>query len=214
MIDTQDNIKVTYRDVAKLLCSNIPDSDYSAVVNTTLETVKSLPEQTKLAMRIAYIFAAKVPHDERLDCFQSFTATLIEHGTNEPKLAYSITMNNWRNWWRAYKIHAYTDLDATIENDDSDDATTLGDLLIGEIEFSNRIESDDSADRLWLKVPADIKPLILKRMQAREPIVESTHGKVTTLKRGRPMSGAALTSTERSQLNRWIAKDGYKLVLN
>ena len=214
MNQNQDTIKVTYRDVAKLLCTDIPECDYSAAVDKALDTIKALPEQTKLSMRIAYIFAAKVPHDERLDCFQSFTATLIEHGTNEPKLAYSITMNNWRNWWRSYKIHAYTDLDATIENDDSDDVTTLGDLLVGEIEFTNRLESDDSADRLWLQVPADIKPIILKRMQAREPIIEATHGKVTTYKRGRPMTSAALSSTERSQLARWIAKDGYKLVLN
>ncbi|MDD5700411.1 MAG: hypothetical protein PHU23_00050 [Dehalococcoidales bacterium] len=85
-------IKVEYRDIAKLLCRELPleSDEYHDAVEVKLSQLKSLPAQVKLSMRIAYIFSAKVPHDEREDCFQSFTATLIQSQVTDEKLAYSI----------------------------------------------------------------------------------------------------------------------------
>ncbi|MDD5510670.1 MAG: hypothetical protein PHI12_07670 [Dehalococcoidales bacterium] len=222
-----DTIKVEYRSIAKVLCTNIPECDYTAAVESTLEAVKNLPEQTKLSMRIAYIFASKVPYDDRLDCFQDFTATLLKSGIDEPKLAYSVIRGDWLDWWKASKIHAHIDLDSKIESDDGD-VTSLGDLIVGEIEFVNKYESDDTAVRLWSRIPDDIKPLIIKRMRGqslthdraiREPVQAPIVGKHRKeykrfLLRGRPITGHSLSNTERSQLARWIAKSGYQLTLS
>ena len=181
-------------------------------------------------MRIAEFFAHRVPFEEREDCFQTFTATLLDSKVTEEKLAYTIIRHDWLNWWKAYKTKQHLDLDSSIEDDDGN-ATTLGDLLVGEVEYEHRvgvaIEDNDAARYLWNQIPTNIKPLIAKRLAGqnlvaprirREPVEEPLVGKhrkeyARFLRRGRPATGAILDNTERSQFNRWIHTHGASLIL-
>ena len=181
-------------------------------------------------MRIAEFFAHRVPFEEREDCFQTFTATLIDSKVTEEKLAYTIIRHDWLNWWRAYKTKQHLDLDSSIE-DSEGNATTLGDLLVGEVEYEHRvgvaIEDNDAARYLWNQLPANIKPLVAKRLAGknlvaprirREPVEEPLVGKhrkeyARFLRRGRPATGAILGNTERQRFSRWVRTEGKELLL-
>ena len=219
--------ELTYRHIARILCHVEPESkDYPQAIETTLATIKALPAQHRLSMRIAYIFASKVPYEERGDCFQTFTATLIGRGVSDERLAYAICRCDWLDWWRAYKIRQHVDLDTTITDEDGN-ATTLGNLIVGMVDFEQRIGSELDAASLWERIPADIRPLIIKRMTGRalittrtsEPIAQPLIGKnrrayAGYLKRGRPKTDAALTDCERQRFNRWLHGAGASLLLS
>ena len=164
----QYRLKVEYRDIARRLCQTEPDADkYADALETTLAEVKRLPAQTKLSMRIAEFFAHRVPYEEREDCFQTFTSTLLDVGVTEEKLAYTIIRHDWLNWWRAYKTKQHLDLDSSIE-DSEGNATTLGDLLVGEVEYEHRIgvaiEDNDAVVVAMETDTAHIRPLVAKRL--------------------------------------------------
>lgn len=222
------HVKVEYRSIAKLLCQNLPveGADYTAAVETSLASIKRLPAQARLSMRVAYVFASKVPREEREDCFQTFTATLLgTHETSE-RFAYAAIRADWLNWWARYKIRQHTSLDSVVQ-DDEGNATTLGDLVVGEVEFEQKLGSDMDAATLWARIPDDIKPLVLKRLEGRnlvtrrergEPIAQPLVGKnrreyARFLRRGRPTTGRALTDCERQRFNRWVHKSGVSLLL-
>jgi hypothetical protein len=227
----QYRLKVEYRDIARRLCQTDADEPtYSDDLENTLAEVKRLPAQTRLSMRIAEFFSHRVPFEEREDCFQAFTSTLLDAGVTEERLAYTIIRHDWLNWWKAYKTKQHLDLDSSIQ-DEEGNATTLGDLLVGEVEYQYRVgvavEDDDAARYLWNQIPANIRPLVAKRLAGqnltaprtqREPIEAPLIGKhrkeyARFLRRGRPATGVVLGNTERQQFNRWIHANGASLIL-
>jgi hypothetical protein len=227
----QYRLKVEYRDIARRLCQTLPDEPtYSDDIERTLAEVKRLPAQTRLSMRIAEFFSHRVPFDEREDCFQTWTATLLDSKVTEERLAYTIIRHDWLNWWRAFKTKQHLDLDSSIE-DSEGNATTLGDLLVGEVEYEHRvgvaIEDNDAARYLWNQIPSHIRPLVVKRLAGqnlvaprtqREPIDQPLVGKhrkeyARFLRRGRPSTGVVLGNTERQQFNRWVHANGASLIL-
>lgn len=222
-------IEVSYRNIARLLCQTDREAnDYAEALEFTLTQVKALPAQTKLSMRIAYIFASKVPHEEREDCFQTFTATLLKSGISDERLAYAVIRADWLDFWRAYKVkeRARTTLESEVTDADGN-AAELGDLLIGEVEFENKMESTLDTASLWSQIPADMRSLIAKRLSGqnlttsrgtREPVSEPLIGRNRKeykrfVRRGRPTTGAALSNTERSRFNRWVKSDAARLLL-
>lgn len=186
-----DYLKVTYRDIAKMLASPIPveGEEFGLKVNEYLAAIKEIPIEAKLALKVAYIFSRKVPREEREDLFQDLTLAVLRANTKEEKLAYTIARLDWLNWWKRYKIRQHTSLDSVVE-DDSGNPTTLGEMLVGEVEFENKVNGKMDADRLWDKLPDSIKPIVTNRLL-----------------------GKALTSSQRVALHRYIKADGYKLLL-
>ena len=76
--------------------------------------------------------------------------------------------------------------------DDTDgNPITLAEMLVGETEFERKINGKLDAEAMFDKLPDTIKPIIEKRL-----------------------IGKALNSSERNKLNRYVKKDGYKLILN
>ena len=185
-------IQVTYRDIAKMLASALPveGEEFGVKVNEYLETIKALPREAKLAMKVGYIFSRKVPRQEREDMFQDIALAVFKVKAKDERLAYAIARCDWRNWWEKYSIRQHYSIDTIVE-DDKGNPVTFAELLVGEVEFERKMNGKLDAERIWDKLPEPIKPLVYKRL-----------------------IGKALTATERKQMSRYIQADGYRLLLN
>jgi len=184
-------IQVTYRDIAKMLASALPveGEAFGDKVSEYIETIKALPREAKLAMKIGYIFSRKVPRPEREDMFQDIALAVFKAKIKDERLAYAIACCDWRDFWRKYSIRQHYSFDTVVEDDDGN-PVTLSEVLVGEVEFERKMDGKLDAERIWNKLPKLIKPLVQKRL-----------------------IGKALTATERKQMSRYIKADGYRLLL-
>ncbi len=201
------NIKVTTRDIAKMLVSQLPveGAEYGAAVETALAEINKLPTNTRNYLKLAYIFSRKAPREEREDLFQEITLALLQSGVKDVKLAYSVARCDWKNFWARYKTRQHFSLDSVISDEDGNECT-IGDLLVGEIEYEHKLDSLLDAELLWNKIPADIKPLVTKKLIGK-PLTAERKGA------GRPKTDSALSGAERVRFHRWLNRDGYKLLL-
>lgn len=184
-------IKVEYRDIAKMLASALPveGEEFGRKVEEYLEAIKAMPVEAKTALKVAYIFSHKVPREEREDMFQDLALACFKAKVKDEKLAYAIARCDWLDWWSKYKIRQHTSLDSVVE-DSEGNATTLAELLVGEMEFETKMDGQLDGERIWDKLPADIKPLVAKRLM-----------------------GKALTVTERKRMSRFVQHQGVSLLL-
>ena len=184
-------LQVTYRDVAKMLASALPieGAEFSVKVKENLEAIKALTSEAKTALKVAYVFSRKVPREEREDLFQDIALTVFKAKVTDEKLAYAIARCDWQDWWRKYMIRQHTSLDSVVE-DDSGNPVTLAELLVGEVEFENKVNGKIEAERIWGLLPADVKPLVNKRL-----------------------IGKALTNKERAKMSYFVRTKGTQLLL-
>lgn len=178
-----------------MLCSHLPldGADYGAKVDEILNVIKSMPKPQKNALKSAFIFSRKAPREEREDLFQEIVLAILKANTKDEKLAYAIARCDWKDFWKAYSTRQHYFggyLGQTIENNDGTDATPLSELIVGECEFENKMNGNLQAEKIWAKLPADIKTIVNRRLQ-----------------------GYALKGNERVTLHRWIKREGYKLLL-
>jgi len=184
-------IEVTYRDIAKMMSSALPveGEEFSLKVSETLEAIKSLPQEAKIALKVAYVFSRKVPRQEREDLYQDIALAVFKAKTKDERLAYAIARCDWQNWWRQFKVRQHLSLDSVTEDNDGN-PVTLAELLIGETEFELKMDGKMDAERIWDRLPSHIKPIVQNRLL-----------------------GKALNSSERNKLNRYIKADGLSLIL-
>ena len=203
----QATINVDYRRIAKMMASALPvnDEEFGQAVNDYLTAIKRMPTPAKLALKAAYIFSHKVPREEREDVFQDIALAVLKADTKDAKLAYALARCDWKDWWRKYKVRQHYGLDCVVE-DDTGNPSTFSELLVGEVEFEFKMDGKLDGERIWDALPADIKPLIQKRLLGKPLSSER--------KRGNQKTDSALSNTGRQRLNRWIHREGYKLLLN
>lgn len=185
--------ELTYRRIAVMFVKALPveGDDFTIKVNEYLAVIKALPKEAKIALRMAYIFGSKAPREEREDLFQDIALALLKARATDEKLAYAIARCDWLDWWRKYKIRQHTSLDSVVE-DNEGNATTLGELIVGETEFENKVNGKMEAHRIWEvlgQFPA-IQTLVSKRL-----------------------IGKPLTRLEHGTLDRWVGKFGVSLLL-
>ena len=186
------------------------DNQFIALVGNTSKAIDKLDINAQLAIQTAFIFSRKAPANERQDLFQELLTAVLASGTEKLAFAYTIARRDWQNWYKTYKLHSqfYSGyLSDTITNSDGEE-TELAELLVGEVEFERRQIDKLDAQSLWHQIPADIQSLVVKRLQGK-PL-----GTSRNRKGGRPKQSQTLDNTERSRLNRWIQKEGYKLLIN
>ncbi len=184
-------IEVTYRDIAKMLCSALPveGQEFGEVVADTLEAIKRLPAEAKTALKCAYVFSRKVPREEREDLFQELALNVYKVKTSEEKLAYAIARTDWLDWWRKYKIREHYSLDSVTEDEDGNE-TTMANMIIGECEFEYKMDGKLDAERILDKMPSNVREVVNKRL-----------------------IGQALLASERQTLSRYVRKYGASLLL-
>jgi len=187
-------IKVTYRDLAKMLVKALPieDEEFGTKVEEYIRIIKALPAEAKVSLKSAYIFSAKVPRDEREDMFQELALAILQARTKDEKLAYAIARCDWRNWWQKFKTRQHFlagSLNAlTLDKDGQE--VEIAELLIGETEFELKMNGKIDAERIWDKLPDRIKPVVQKRLL-----------------------GFPLLKQEHNTLNYYVKTQGYKLLI-
>lgn len=203
---TKSTIKVTFRDIAKMLCRAYPidGQEFRDKVEETIGTIQKLPTESKNALRCAYIFSRKVPRDEREDMFQELALQLLKVESKDEKLCYSVARCDWLDWWRKYKRHSqfyagtldietvgqFEDGDRNSQGLNAEDGRRLRELLVGEVEYQ-RLDGNIDGKALWHRIPDKIKPIIEHRLL-----------------------GQRLTNSERFNLHYWLKTKGYQLLLS
>jgi hypothetical protein len=184
--------KVEYRDIAKMLSSALPveGEEFGNKVEEYIGAIKALPREAKLAMKVGYIFSRKVPREEREDLFQDIALALFKVKAKDERLAYAIGRCDWQDFWRKYTIRQHFSLDSIVE-DDEGNPVTFAELLVGEVEFERKMNGKLDAERIWDKLPENIKPIVYQRL-----------------------IGKALTKSERNTLNYYVRAHGARLLLN
>ena len=114
-------IKVTYRQIAKMLCRALPieGAEFGNKVSQVTNTVKAMPKAQKQALQCAYIFSHKVPRQERDDLFQEITLAIWESQTEDIKLAYAIARCDWLDWWDKFKTKQHYQLEFNPDDETS-----------------------------------------------------------------------------------------------
>jgi len=165
------NGKIEYRQIAVWLTKHVGDDDREVGVDVALEAIKILPTEAKAALKAAFMFALKAPHQEREDLFQELFLKLWEAkvalqgaNTGAEKLAYAIARCDWKNWWRAFKIRQHYSLSEPIKQGDDGQSITYEDLLVGETEFEAKVCGKLDAQLLWAKLPKRIKAIVGKKL--------------------------------------------------
>ncbi len=183
---------ITYRHIAKMMASALPieGQEFGLKVEQYLETIKTLPQEAKVALKSAYIFSRKVPREEREDLFQDIALAVLKIKTKDEKLGYAIARCDWRDFWKKYSIRQHYSLDSVVD-DTEGNPVTLGELLVGETEFERKMNGKLDCQQVFDSLPAHIQPLVNKRLM-----------------------GYTLNKTERNSLNYFVRKDGYKIILN
>ena len=145
-------IKVTYRDIAKMLASALPieGEGFREKVESNLKTIQSLGTEAKTALKSAYIFSRKVPRQEREDLFQELALAVLKARTKDEKLAYAIARCDWLNWWKKYKIRQHYSLDTIVEDEDGN-PRQMAELIVGEVDFEYKMDGKVDAERIWHK---------------------------------------------------------------
>ncbi len=151
-----------------MLCASLPveGEEFGKAVESTLTTIKSMPQEHRIALKSAYIFSRKVPREEREDMFQELALALLEARTKDERLAYTIARCDWRNWWEKYQIRAQYlggSLNETV-TDGEGGTVEYGELLVGEVEFERKMNGDLDGEALYNKLPSWVQKLVTKRL--------------------------------------------------
>lgn len=167
-----DKHEVTYRNIAKMLASALQvESEFAAHVEQFLHEIEDLPKYQRNALKYAYIFSRKAPKEERQDLYQELSLRLLEARCKNDKLAYAIARCDWKDFWKAYKLHSQYNLDSIERMADSEDGGGYGqdaidrrmyhaELLTGECEFEATIDSQI----LFSKLPHDVQGIVAKKL--------------------------------------------------
>ncbi len=163
-----NTIKVSYRDIAKLLAKSMPldGEDFGAKVNEYIEVIKALPAPARLALKSAYIFSKKVPREEREDLYQELVMAVLKAQVEDERLAYTICRCDWQNWWAKFKTREQFfggSLNRIIEDADGG-IIEAGELLVGEVDFDRRIDGDIDGKALYDQLPSWVKTIVDKRL--------------------------------------------------
>ena len=161
-------VKVTLRDIAKMLVKYMPieGQDFTSKIEAYISILKKLDKPSKLALTAAYVFSSKCPKAEREDLFMELVTRCYEANPQSEINAYSIARCDWKNWLDSwYREHKTTlqSYDITIQDDDGSEIRA-SELLVGDCEFEAHECSNIDASNIWQKLPADIKPIVQKRL--------------------------------------------------
>ena len=184
------SIQVEFRAIAKFLVKGIPidGQEFGAKVERTIATIRKLRPAQRTALKAAYVFAKKVPQDERQDLFQELVLALLERSTKDEKLAYAIARCDWIDWWKRFTTkqqYARVSLQSTVEDADGNE-TELSELIVGECEFERKMDGLLDGKALWAKLPNEIQAIVQKRLLGKA-LLKAEHNKLAYFARRHPM---------------------------
>ena len=92
------------RKLAKALAKGLPveGAAFGEHVDRIEHEVKALPKVQKTTLTLAYMFSAKVPHQERDDVSQEIILACLESGQTEERNLYVVARHTWAEWLRRW----------------------------------------------------------------------------------------------------------------
>ena len=132
------------------------------------EIAESLSKVLDLkAKNIGDIFkhwARKSPPDYTMDAMQDCAVAVLDASPNSYGLIHAICRARVRGIWEAWHKRQHYSLDAPINLDDATDSPdaqkTLGDMVLGVVEFEHHVIGEISEKALWLRIPPLFHPWI------------------------------------------------------
>jgi DNA-directed RNA polymerase specialized sigma24 family protein len=191
-VKNRSYVNVTSRDIALMFAKHSGFTDWHDIERLTddyLKSIKKMPKNQILALKMAYVFSSRLPIEDRQDMFQELFIALFQARVKDEKLAYTITRCNWVDFYRGYerKQNMYggsldtLDLNdiELIENQNNDiayhsdmpdrssmnarDKRTIREYLTGALEYE-QIDSDIDTHKFLKSMPKDIRSIVVKRM--------------------------------------------------
>jgi len=161
------------RSIAKMLSSalQVEGEDFKEHVESYLLEINKLPADARRALKYAFIFSRKAPHQEREDLYQELAIKLLELRAHDDKIAYAVARCDWKDWWKAFKLRVNYNWQSIERMADAEDGGGYGQeaidrqiyhsaLLQGEVEFERKVD----IDILWNKLPERIQAIISKQI--------------------------------------------------
>ena len=150
----------------------VEGEEFSEHVESYLKEIDKLPSDDRRALKYAFIFSRKAPHQEREDLYQELAIKLLEARPCSDKLAYAIARCDWKDFWKAFKIRSNYNWESIERIADAEDGGGYGEdaidrqvyhsaLLDGQIE----IERKTDAKILWDMLPKQIQAIVNKRLE-------------------------------------------------
>ncbi len=187
MKNNQNFVKVTYRDIARMLASKMVkfDEEIPELTDSVLESIRKLDNESKLALKTAMVWSSKVPIEEREDFFQDLFLTLYRNRVADERLAYSIARCDWKDFWKSYKTHSQfihgDNLETEVKDNDGN-AIQWGELMVGEAEFQVKLDAELDNSTLLAQFPVCFRKIIERRLL-----------------------GYSITGGEKRMLDKWVA---------
>jgi DNA-directed RNA polymerase specialized sigma24 family protein len=166
----KDYFKITDRDIAKWIVSRIPldftDEDLGLQIETYHQEINRLSDEARQALKCAMVFANKVPQQEREDLFQDLALTLWRKRLPDVKLAYAIARCDWIDWWKRYKVRSHYGFVSVEETEvsEAEDVKLQSEILVGEVDFEQKMCNRAEARWILSRIPRSIKALAQKRL--------------------------------------------------
>ena len=218
-------LKVTARQIAKHLVKGLPleGAAFKAEVDEVTKAIDKLAAEQRQALKCAYVFASKVPRQEREDVFQELFTKLLENGATSERLQYVIARCDWVEWWRRYKVRQNYSLDVNLDAEVSEtldiNDVKLEDLanrsaemqdIVTETRQALALQHEGRLFRESFVAQVDFETQIIDKLEARR-IWQALPDRVKAIAEKR-LLGRALTGAERKYLCLWL-KDNRQLVM-
>ena len=144
--------------IANWLAVNLPiydDTHTTGMAELATEykaKIDAMPKHQQRALKMAYIFAHKVPRQDSEDLFQELALALLECGKSPECNQYIVARRVWVDWWRAryYKVNNEVSLAYDVEGEVSEK------LGINEVLLSELVESNTEMALLYEEVKSEI----------------------------------------------------------
>ena len=182
-------MKVTYRQIARLLVRELPLDNEERVgkVDEYTKAIEAMPEQARLALQSAYIFSSKVPPKEREDLFQDIVYAVLQKskdGKDGGGVAYMTGRGKWLDGLgcgeHKKKRQPSVSLNEVITEQGRQ--IEVGETIVGMDDLEDKVINRVEAQRIYRELPRHIK-LLVKRMFRGEALLPKERSMVFRYRR-------------------------------
>ena len=207
------------RKLAKALAKGLPveGAAFGEHVDAIEHKVKALDSRHKLALTLAYMFSAKVPHQERDDVSQEILLACLESGQTEESHLYVVARNTWiewlRRWYTRQQYELGVDFDAVVAerlgiNEPKLDelCEVSGDMLDIVLETRAQVITEHETKATRQEFDAQNEYALTDDNPKAKRIWKALPARIKAIARKR-LANQPLNGKERDYLYRWLAKN-------
>ncbi len=137
-------------------------------------------------VKLVQMVKAKALAEDKEDMIQTVSLALLKTEPHDIRLAWTIAKREVGMYWRKWRIRQHDGIDSELE----DTNTEVQEALVSAVEWETAVEGKIDGQILAGKLPERIQGIVQQRLD-----------------------GKRLPTADRTFLSRWIAKEGYKLLI-